>query len=935
MSAARTALQRDSDAPGHEPTAHPGERIRRLVGKTGSDTMQPSLHPEVFFNFLHGTQEGQQVAPNPQSSTTEQVHHPKEIQNGNSCRDPQTSVCGPVGHVLGPQGRLPSHPGTAQRPGVPLFLLQGPALPFCGNAFRTFNGPENLHARVEGLGGLPPPKRNSGLYVPGRLAHRSGVQGALPTRHSFSDSRDPVLGLGHKSAEIQSRAHPATSLPRGTPRSTSGRRLPHRGETERHYRRGPPDVGLTGCPGSGMVSPLGLHGQHGGPGTLLSSSYETTSVASSSLLQASISPVRHPCAGNSSDNPPPTVVVPVAESFSGGPFPTTSTRGDVDNGRLSPGMGSLHRGSIGVRPMAPPLGYFPHKSSGVRGGDPRSVSVSTPRQGTEGPGSIGQHHSGGLHQSPGRNSLLQPMETVLGSLPVDVTVCNHLGSNSLTRDSQHQSGCSLPSVAAVLRVDAESSHLFSSAGQMPDLPRGGPVRLPGEQPDTSILQPVSPPEGLARERPVLPLEGTRFLCLPSTSISGESTTQDRVGRDSISPTRRPVLASQSLVPQASQVVGGPALQAATTSGPTFSSRPGLTAPRPFGPSLGCLAPIRESFIKEGFSEEAALMAAQGRRPSTLNLYNRRLRLFGEWCSDRSIGPSEASLGQIADFLLYIFHLGRKVNTVRGYRSAIAAVHSGFPDGGSISTSVPLNQLIKGMFLERPTVRTLVPPWSLSSVLETLAGAPFEPLHLCSLKLLTLKTVFLVSLASGRRRGAIRALSTAPGHLLFLPHGVRLVPQPSFLAKNQTIDFLPHPIFIPKISTFSSVLEDKVWCPVRALLWYFDKTKGFRAASGEKALFITHQAPHRQASLSTISRWIVETISFNPSSLTGPGTPHAHDVRGVAASWALFQGVPLEDILQSAVWKNPNSFISCYLTDVLRDEGRFGRAALASVSVTTR
>ena len=84
------------------------------------------------------------------------------------------------------------------------------------------------------------------------------------------------------------------------------------------------------------------------------------------------------------------------------------------------------------------------------------------------------------------------------------------------------------------------------------------------------------------------------------------------------------------------------------------------------------------------------MAAQGRRPSTLNLYNRRLRLFGEWCSDRSIGPSEASIGQIADFLLYLFHLGRKVSTVRGYRSAIAAIHSGFPDGGSISTSVSLN-----------------------------------------------------------------------------------------------------------------------------------------------------------------------------------------------------------------------------------------------------
>ena len=88
------------------------------------------------------------------------------------------------------------------------------------------------------------------------------------------------------------------------------------------------------------------------------------------------------------------------------------------------------------------------------------------------------------------------------------------------------------------------------------------------------------------------------------------------------------------------------------------------------------------------------------------------------------------------------------------------------------------------------------------MLETLAGPPFESLHRCSLKLLTLKTVFLVSLASGRRRGAIRALSTAPGRLIFSSPRGRLVPQPPS-AKNQTLVFLSH-LFYSKDSTFSSV-----------------------------------------------------------------------------------------------------------------------------------
>ena len=286
--------------------------------------------------------------------------------------------------------------------------------------------------------------------------------------------------------------------------------------------------------------------------------------------------------------------------------------------------------------------------------------------------------------------------------------------------------------------------------------------------------------------------------------------------------------------------------------------------------------------------------------------------------------------------MHVFSLGRSVNTVRGYRSAIGAIHSGFSDGTTVSDSRALHLLVRGMFLQRPPRRSLVPAWSLSAVLDALARGPFEPLARASLKHLTLKAVFLFCLASGRRRGALRALSTAPGHLLFVPHGVRLVPEPSFLAKNQRLRFLPGPIFVPKIGSFSSVREDKVWCPVRALLWYLDRVKSLRP-HGESSLFLTHRAPHRRPSASTISRWVVEVIAAAPSALTGPGTPRAHDVRSVASSWALFEGVPLEDILRSAVWKNPNSFISCYLTDVIQDEGRFGRAALrvrSSSSVTS-
>ena len=59
-------------------------------------------------------------------------------------------------------------------------------------------------------------------------------------------------------------------------------------------------------------------------------------------------------------------------------------------------------------------------------------------------------------------------------------------------------------------------------------------------------------------------------------------------------------------------------------------------------------------------------------------------------------------------------------------------------------------------------------------------------------------------------------------------------------------------------------------------------------------------------------------------------PRVHDIRSLASSWALCRGVPVEDILSSAIWKTPNTLLlllPCYLTDVLRQEGRFGRAAV--------
>ncbi|KAJ8034258.1 hypothetical protein HOLleu_21019 [Holothuria leucospilota] len=216
---------------------------------------------------------------------------------------------------------------------------------------------------------------------------------------------------------------------------------------------------------------------------------------------------------------------------------------------------------------------------------------------------------------------------------------------------------------------------------------------------------------------------------------------------------------------------------------------------------------------------------------------------------------------------------------------------------------------------RPALKLLVPSCSINGVLQALAQKPYEPLHLCPLELLTRKVLFLVAAASARRRSCLQALSVRPGHVRFENHGVRLIPDHQFLARNQTLTFLPGDIFIPEISSASSVPEDRKWCPVRALKWYLHRTKEVRASD---RLFVLPRRPFTAASKDTISRWLTEVITPHAG-----GKVRAHQVRGMAASKALFAGVPIEDILKAAAWKTPSTFVACYLSDTLAAETAFG------------
>ena len=92
-----------------------------------------------------------------------------------------------------------------------------------------------------------------------------------------------------------------------------------------------------------------------------------------------------------------------------------------------------------------------------------------------------------------------------------------------------------------------------------------------------------------------------------------------------------------------------------------------------------------------------------------------------------------------------------------------------------------------------------------------------------LKLLTLKTAFLLALASGKCRSEIHAWVANKVSHLGQWEKVTLFPFSDFIAKNQLARGfqIVSPVTIPALTTIvdRQFKEDRILCPVRALMYY--------------------------------------------------------------------------------------------------------------------
>ena len=238
-------------------------------------------------------------------------------------------------------------------------------------------------------------------------------------------------------------------------------------------------------------------------------------------------------------------------------------------------------------------------------------------------------------------------------------------------------------------------------------------------------------------------------------------------------------------------------------------------------------------------------------------------------------------------------------------------------------------LVRAFRLERPVQRRIMPKWDLHLVLLSLLRPPLasdcdedgeSSDDVIPLKWRTLKCVFLLALASARRRSYLHALSIALGRCVFARGNtqrqlvVSLLPEPGFLAKNQLLTQAPEWITVPGIAQLNPTEPERMLCPVRQLKLFIRDSERIRGDC--QRMFIHWNCNIREIMRSHISRWIVETVKeANTQADREYDRVTAHEVRALSSSWAYNCQVALPDILSAAFWRSSGVFQNSYLRDI--------------------
>ena len=330
-----------------------------------------------------------------------------------------------------------------------------------------------------------------------------------------------------------------------------------------------------------------------------------------------------------------------------------------------------------------------------------------------------------------------------------------------------------------------------------------------------------------------------------------------------------------------------------------------------------VATLKRHYRKSGFSGRAARVLSGVLRESSSRLYQSRWKIFCGWCRGRGVAPVNATVPVVVDFLIHLRQdKGLSVSAVKGYCSALNSVLA--LKGRDLAASREITTLLRSFARSVNPVELRPPAWDVSLVLQSLTGAPYEPLQTCEERFLAQKTLFLLALASAKRIGELHALSYRVSHTRDWGE-VSFAFVTGFVAKTQDPSSLA-PRFegftVPALPSARKNRNGRLLCPVRAVKVYLDRTASHRPRC--ERLFVTAGRSKKEIAKTTVSFWLRKTISrayeLSGTALPVPA-PRARETRGIAPSILFRKNFAVDQVLKAGTWRRHTTFTRHYLRDI--------------------
>ena len=841
----------------------------------------------------------------------------RKFQNGNSRVHQDFPGSRGVGIVDGPVRRVATHPHPSKLKEIPKVLLQGPSVPVHLPTFQTGHSPPGLYDDRKGSETNGPLKRTQNSPIPGRLADQVPVSGGSPSGHTGSGRPNAILGVDNQPGKIRTETYSGVFVrglripPRFSPCKTHSREMAQTSGFD-------PTTQVKTCFDCKMFDVsnwVASFNRENGPGG--TPSHEALSVSSQGALEISSVAGQPPSLDRSHCSPPRLVAKSLKRDERRRPssqrpqYPTPYRR-------LKRRLGRSLRSKVYKRSVVRSGKKATHKCPGIEGGLPGPSRLQGPVPESNSVSCNGQLNSGSLHQQTGGNSLSRDVRS-----PVE----NHDLVPSLPHNIESQAHSRVPDCDSRPTVQVQPS----AVNRMVSAPIGVQTDLPevvhtscrlichSPEPQTPTVCVSYPrPKGLGHRCSKHRLDQPHGLCLPSYDSPSQGDPKDQARplpdhRDS------PRLARDALVLGPSAALNRDPTTTPSVNDPTKTVPQVCVPQQPTTAEPPRLVSRSGQLQEQGFSVEVAERIAAPQRSSTRTIYKSKWALFEKWCRENSVDFSTPSVKQISDFFMYLYQdLNRRPSTIDGYRTAI--VDTLGPTAQHIAHNADLHRLLSSFHRDRPKSSRNLPKWNLSVVLNDLTKAPFEPMKDTDLKHLTLKTAFLLALASGSEIHAwVRNKVSNLGQW----EKVALFSSSDFIAKNQLAiegSQSVSPVTIPALTTIvdRQFKEDRTLCPVRALRFYLDRTKDLRGSLS--LLFISFKKGHTSdIRPATLSSWLKQTILLCYKQADQQALDlvqvKAHDIRAFAASKAFYGGVSVDQIMQACHWKAHNTFTNFYLKDL--------------------